>query len=157
MEAAQTEAEELPAFDGVMCLDCGCNHKSGYCSCKYTVTSGADLRAKVCQRYRIHPELGMGVTMYGWSDRHSGTIVHVSENRKEIIVRGDRSVRMDKNGMSECQQYKFYQVTPVGQPEKLGSIYTLRKNGRWILAGDNLHKGQALSLGSRDEYYDFSF
>lgn len=151
MEA--TEAEELPASDGVKCLDCNCDHKSGYCSCKYTVTTGAELRAKAGHRYRINPELGMGVTMYGWSDRHSGTIVHISDNRKEITIQGDRTKRVDNNGMSECQQYKFFR----NGTGTAGTRYTLRKNGRWIVAGDNMHKGQSLSLGSRDEYYDFSF
>lgn len=153
MEA--TEAEELPASDGVTCLDCECNHKSGYCSCKHTVTSSADLKAKSGHRYRIRPAVGMGVTMYGWSDRHSGTIVHVSDNLKEIMVQTDHAVRTDSNGMSECQQYKFFRQP--GRRDGADARYTLRKNGRWVLAGTDLHKGQALSLGSRDEYYDFSF
>jgi len=146
------QAEELPANDGVKCLDCECCHQGGYCSCKYAVTHSVELNARSGHRYLIRPDLGLGVTMYGWSDRHSGTIVYVSDNLKEIIVQADRAVRTDNNGMSECQQYKFFRALSDG-----GSRYTLRKNGRWILAGTDLHNGQAISLGSRDEYYDFSF
>lgn len=157
MEAVQVEAEELPQRDDAPCLDCDCVHLGYYCSCKHTVTSSADLRAKSGHRYRVKPVEGMGVCIPCGSDRSSGTIVQVSDDGKKILVRSDRAVRVDNNGMSESQQYKFYPAPTVGQPEKLGTPYTLRKNGRWVRQGDDLWKGQAISLGFRDAYYDFSF
>ncbi len=92
----------------------------------------------------VVPEVGMGVTVLCWTDRHAGTITHVTP--KTITVQRDKAIRVDKNGMSENQEWRF-------EPDPLGSmgIFRLTKRG-WRNAG-----GNGLAIGERDEYYDFSF
>ena len=154
METAQRQmiGEELPEHDRAPCLDCECTHDDRGCSCKYTVTSSAELRRKGGHAYRVRPVEGMGVTIPCGSDRSSGTIVRVSDSGKTIIVRGDEAIRVDSNGMSESQSYRFFARRVPG-----GTPYTLRKNGRWVRVGDDLHRGQGILLARRIAYYDYSF
>ncbi|MFA7408286.1 MAG: hypothetical protein WCY93_10780 [Anaerolineaceae bacterium] len=105
----------------------------------------------------VKPEVGMGATVYGWTDRHAATVVSVEGNI--FTVQHDRAVRTDDNGMSEMQKYTF-SADPEGikdsyRIEKDGRFTEVRKNpetGRWNKVG----KGN-VRLGFRDHYYDFSF
>ena len=94
------------------------------------------------------PEVGMGATLFMWSDRHAYTINEV-KSAKTIIATRDVATRADTNGQSESQTYKY---TSGDYPE----TFTLRKNGRWCLKGQN-QKSSPLKIGARDEYYDYSF
>jgi len=109
------------------------------------------------------PVVGMGVTIIMYSDRHAGTVFHVTKKGEEttIIVRRDRVDRIDNNGMSESQQYKY-------TPDVNGYAYYFkqkRANSLWqqyIMNRDtgrlNKNKnGHGLYVGEREEYYDFSF
>lgn len=96
------------------------------------------------------PEVGMGATRLCWSDRHAATIVEVSKSGKALAIVEDIATRIDKNGMSESQEYTFAPGT--GSPV----WYTLRKNGAWVRKGDSI-KGERLAVGGRSEYHDFSF
>lgn len=93
------------------------------------------------------PEVGMGATMLGYSDRHAATVVEVLSPKK-IAIQQDTAKRTDKNGMSESQEYEY-------SPNPNGSriTVTLRKDGRWRIEKDTM----VVSIGHRDEYYDFSF
>lgn len=95
----------------------------------------------------VTPEVGMGVTLCMWSDRHPYTVVKVLSNRR-IVVQEDNYKRIDDNGMSECQKYEY---TP--NPEASEVIVTLRKNGQWKEMGGR----SVFSLGFREKYHDFSF
>ena len=100
----------------------------------------------------IKPIVGMGVTMLCWSDRSAGTIVKVRNNNHEIFVTEDIATRIDENGMSDQQSYKYetnYDAQPI--------VFTLRKNGKYIRKGSDIKNGLALILGVRDKYYDYSF
>jgi len=97
------------------------------------------------------PEVGMGATMLGWTDRHAATIVEVSKDGRKVGIIRDIATRIDKNGMSEMQEYAFERGT--GKP----SYYTLRKNGKWVAQGQGFKNGSRIVIGARDEYYDFSF
>lgn len=97
------------------------------------------------------PVVGMGATRYGWTDRHPYTVVEVI-NDKTIVVQEDNYERIDDNGMSEVQQYKF---TP--NPEGPKYTLTLRANGKWIVKGEGSKNGTKFGVGHRDRYYDFSF
>lgn len=99
----------------------------------------------------VKPTVGMGVTFLFWSDRAPGTIVEVI-NDKTIVVQGDNYKRVDDNGMSECQRYKFSRNPKAGK-----GTFTLRKNGRWVQKGYGMKQGQVLAIGHRDAYHDFSF
>ena len=99
----------------------------------------------------IIPEIGMGATRLGWSDRNAFTVIDVL-SPKEIRVQRDLAKRIDNNGMSDCQTWEY-----ESNPE--GSIYhlTLRKNGRWLQKGCGKKSSNGWVIGLREEYFDFSF
>ena len=97
------------------------------------------------------PEVGMGATLLGWSDRYPATIVEVAPNGKKVGIQEDDFKRTDNNGMSEMQEYEF---TP--NTSRTIVYYTLRKNGRWVRKGESMN-GASLQIGQRRAYYDFSF
>lgn len=107
------------------------------------------------------PEIGMGVTMMGWTDRYAGTIVEILKGGKYITVRTDTAKRVDKNGMSECQEYEY-------TPNPDGALYYFKKNkdGCWVEGNVNPATGRfkqcqgggrGLRLNERRAYHDYSF
>jgi hypothetical protein len=98
------------------------------------------------------PVVGMGVTMCYWSDRHAGTVIAVSESGREVTVQQDKAFRSDKNGMSEAQEYDY-----ESWPEGPVTVFTLRKNGRFYQKGQPMGSTPTLWLGTRREFYDYSF
>jgi len=109
------------------------------------------------------PQVGMGATLLCYTDRHACTVTKVFEVNKKLYVevQQDFAVRIDGNGMSECQKYDF-------KPNPNGSTYTYRwceKKQRWLKVFFNketnrynlIQNAFGLSIGNRDEYYDFSF
>lgn len=91
------------------------------------------------------PEVGMGCTILGWTDRHAATIVKVTPT--QIHVRRDIAKRIDDNGMSECQSYT-YEADPTSDVE----VFRKTKNGYRKSGG-----GSSLRIGDRSEYHDYSF
>lgn len=98
------------------------------------------------------PKVGMGATILRWTDRDAATIVAVSASGKQVTVQQDKATRTDNLGMSDSQTYTYEADTNA--PER---VYTLRKNGAWVLKGDMLKGGERLAIGYRDSHYDFSF
>jgi hypothetical protein len=97
-----------------------------------------------------NPKLETGVTELCYSDRHAYTIIEIRDP-KHITVQRDKATRIDKNGMSESQQYEF---TP--DPQGRCVDLSLRKNGNWLQVG--MRKGSnVFMIGRREEYYDYSF
>lgn len=100
------------------------------------------------------PQVGMGATILMWTDRHAATIAKVEEfksgARKGIVraihVQEDKAIRVDTNGMSESQEYRF-----EPQPENPTLIFRLRKNGAYKGPGGQLR------IGERSKYHDYSF
>lgn len=105
-------------------------------------------------------KVGDGATLISYSDRHAGTVVEMFTKGKAqyVTVQEDNAERIDDNGMSESQEYKF-------TPNPQGATHTfkllpgrpwkqVRKNdkGRFVF-----YDGYGLRLGHRSEYYDFSF
>ncbi len=99
----------------------------------------------------ITPAVGMGATKIGWSDRHPFTVITIVD-AKTLVVQEDSYERTDGNGMSESQSYTF-------SPNPEGATYTItrRKNGQWVVQGDDTKNGQKFTVGSRDKYHDYSF
>lgn len=97
----------------------------------------------------VKPVIGMGATVFHWTDRSAGTIERVSASGKRIWIRQDTATRIDKNGMSDCQEYSY-----AANPQ--GTLYeaSLRKNGRWILKGG---KDTVVGIDFRRAYHDYSF
>ena len=107
------------------------------------------------------PTVGMGATILGWTDRHAGTIVKVETINGSVFVtvQEDTAKRVDKNGMSECQDYEF-----AANPNGAKTIFRRAKNGRWDTVCFNTTtkrwnklEGNGLTIDRRDHYYDFSF
>ncbi len=89
------------------------------------------------------PKVGMGATILMWTDRHAATIVKVTPT--QIHVRRDKATRVDKNGLSECQEYIY-------EEDSAADVEIFRKTKRgWR------RSGVALRIGDRREYHDFSF
>lgn len=101
------------------------------------------------------PEVGMGATILYWSDRSAATIMKVSEDKKHVWISQDIATRTDKNGMSDDQSYT-YETVNADKPETWIE-YTLRKDGKYHAKGDRMRGSLSLLIGSRREYYDYSF
>jgi hypothetical protein len=97
---------------------------------------------------RPEPQIGMSATIQHWSDRSATTIVQITHNGKRIVLQRDKATRTDQNGMSESQEYSY-------ERDEKGELFfaTKRKDGTFRLVG----RKTIVSLGVRDEYYDFSF
>lgn len=91
-------------------------------------------------------KVGTGATKIMWSDRHPYTVVEVISDRC-LKLKADRSIRSDKNGMSESQNYLY----ELGVGEEV--IVTCRKDGTWRQKGGT----QLFHIGTRREYLDYSF
>lgn len=93
------------------------------------------------------PVIGIGATELCWSDRHPYTIIDISPTGKTITIQRDIAKRIDKNGMSDTQEYSYERDTD-------GVIYKARKDksGRWKIL-----RGNRINIGEREKYYDYSF
>ncbi len=92
--------------------------------------------------------VGQGATVRSGSDSYPYTIYDSSESGKTIYLKQDKFERIDSNGFSEIQEYK-YSANPDGELVKA----TLRKDGRYKTTKDN----QLVTVGVRRRYFDFSF
>jgi hypothetical protein len=94
------------------------------------------------------PVVGMGCTLIYWTDRKAATVVRMSKSGKTAWIKLDDARRVDDNGMTDSGQR--YEYTP--NPDAAERRMSLRKDGRWRTS-----EGQAVRLGSRDAYFDYSF
>lgn len=102
-----------------------------------------EIESEIYKNKLLNVKVGTGVTISCWTDRYAYTII--KRTAKTITIQRDRCVRVDNNGMSECQEYKYYR-------DKNGDTKVFRWSDKkgWI---SGCYK---LGLG-RYEYYDFSF
>ena len=63
-----------------------------------------------------NPEVGMGVTMLGWTDRYPGRITEVFMIGKltAIAVEEMNAIRTDNGGFTEAQTYEYLPYTDGG-------------------------------------------
>lgn len=96
----------------------------------------------------VEPNIGMGATIYHWSDRTPVTVIRISPSLKQIVLQEDKAIRTDNNGMSEWQSYN-YECDPNGE------LYfaTLRKDGKYRITGST----RLVGLGERHKYHSYSF
>lgn len=87
------------------------------------------------------PEVGMGATLYLWSDRYPATVTKVSPSGKTVTLTEDNVVGWENS----------YGVSFAPNPN--GRVWTARKgkNGTWKASGSGV------TLGSRAAYRDPSF
>jgi hypothetical protein len=105
----------------------------------------------------LTPTVGMGATILGWTDRYPATVVDVQGD--VIFVQEDTATRLDKNGLSEAQDYSY-------SPNPCAKLRTFKrdKTGRWRACDMSTAKrwvfqpgGKQLILGRREKYHDYSF
>lgn len=107
-----------------------------------------------------NPTIGMGATILCWTDRHAATITEVFKKGKftYVGVKRDFAKRVDKNGQSEDQEYKFSPNEKAFTKyfrydgESWQAVYKNEDTGRW-----KKHDSHGLRIGERLEYYDPSF
>ena len=105
-----------------------------------------------CQEIKV----GDGVTMAYYSDRHAATIIDIADNGAWIKVQQDKAIRIDNNGMSDDQEYRF-------ERDPNGSIYTFKRTRKYknMYTDNGVSKwgdyGIKLWFGGRYEYYDYLF
>lgn len=94
-----------------------------------------------------NPEPEMGATLILYTDRQAYTIIEVDKSGNSFKMQRDRADRVDSNGMSECQKYKYTR-------NKDEAVCLVRKanDGQWYTKG-----GSKVIVGRREEYHDFSF
>lgn len=90
-------------------------------------------------------KVGMGATIYWYSDRSACTVVEV-KSKCSIVIQKDIATRIDRNGMSESQEYEF------SRDENGRKYECYCRNGVWRTKGDK----QRVVIGRRDEYYDYT-
>lgn len=103
----------------------------------------------------------MGATLLCWTDRRPATIIEVFAvgGATLIIVQEDVATRIDKNGLSECQEYEYSR-----DPRMTKYTFRREQTGSWQLVAFNEKskrwnkvEGSGLRIGERDKYHDFSF
>lgn len=96
---------------------------------------------------RFNVQVGDGVTIHLYSDSYAATVI--KRTPKSITVQQDKAIRIDKNGMSEDQEYRF-------ERDEKGWVSTYRWSdvyGAFRSSGD-----QSIGItNGRYEYFDYSF
>jgi hypothetical protein len=90
------------------------------------------------------PEVGMGATIFLWSDRHAATVTKVSPSGKTIELTEDDVTKWEKWPSG-------YGIEFTANPNGRKYEARLTKNGTWKSAGNGV------ALGRRAAYRDPSF
>lgn len=103
-------------------------------------------------------QVGTLCTVYLWSDRHAYEVVEVKD-QKHIKIRRLTATRIDNNGMSDWQDYKYEsdETNPIKELQLFKSGWKEIKYSQWE---ENKRIGSVkinISFGIADEYYDYSF
>lgn len=116
------------------------------------------LNNHIASRIINQPEIGMGATLLGWSDRKAATVIELFKKGKYnyVVVQQDNATRTDKNGMSDSQHYDY---TPNLEGSK--TTFRILENGfQKVYVNHNnrfVNTSGGVMFGERDEYYDYSF
>lgn len=114
-------------------------------------------------------EIGMGATVYGWSDTQAWTVIAVSKSGREVTLQRDKATLLNGGNSGEADALKFdvggfcahvsgeqrYEIER--DPEGITRKFSLRNNGTWRAVGESAKGGQRAILGKRHEDYDFNF
>lgn len=95
----------------------------------------------------IVPTVGMGASYGAGSDSYPATIIEVSKSGKQLTIQHDEIIVTGEWAQGE---YEAKTYSTIENPEGATAVYTLRKNGRWILKGQPISAWYcALSIGQR--------
>ena len=97
------------------------------------------------------PVVGMGVTECQWSDRTPWEIIQVIDDR-HIIVRELDAKRVDRNGLSEMQEYEY-----SSNPENRTAKLFMTKQGHWRECVGRSLGCTKFVLGRAEKYWDPTF
>lgn len=102
------------------------------------------------------PEVGMGASILVGTDRYAATVVEVLRHRngklRGVVVQEDRATPRGSVVYTEHQEYDY-----ARDPDAARKVFTLRKDGRFVLASDRARNGQGLRVGVRESYRDPHF
>lgn len=101
----------------------------------------------------VKPEVGMGVTHCGWSDRDPYEIIEVIDDR-HIVVRELGYKLTDGSWQSEHQEYEYFS-RPDGRVERLFK----NQKGRWVrrIGARGVDNYGGWHIGHAEKYYDPCF
>lgn len=98
------------------------------------------------------PRVGMPATVCYYTDRDPATVVRVSKTLKTVFVKLDKWKVVDGSEYNGSAKYRYEH-----DPEADEIEFRLRKNGRWVRAGESTKEGTRLVLGRRRRFYDPHF
>lgn len=101
------------------------------------------------EREIIAPAVGMGATELCYSDLKAFTIIAVNDRQQRITLQRDNTT------FTEMNAARVYDYTANPDGETVHA--SLRANGYWVAVGDRTSNGRRFVIGSRVEYYDYSF
>lgn len=111
------------------------------------------------------PEIGMGVTELCYTDREPYEVIEII-NDKKIKIREMIAKRVDTNGMSECQDYKYFKkldgevktlVFRNGKWRDLRKEYENDENGKLVTVETKKLGCNGWLIGNAEKYFDYSF
>lgn len=98
-----------------------------------------------------------GVTLKYYSDERPATVVEIDPKGKWIKVQMDIAKRIDKNGMSDCQEYEYFR----DEKGYIETFYKTRMKDYTLFTdtGRSTYNsyGIYLSLKVRRNYFDYTF
>ena len=108
----------------------------------------------------IIPTVGMPATTNCFRDSHAATVARIF-SPKRIGVIGCSSVVVGgpyPYGVQPEREFtpeSLEEITRIGLTLEKEHAYTLRQNGRWVMAGCDMNSALSLTIGSRHEHYSF--
>ena len=118
------------------------------------------MNCKVSESENI--SVGMCATKFVGTDRYAMVVTEVLSPKKIRVAHMDWNdydtldESADKHVLTK-EQMKKYVVVSENTISPSGSIYTFRKNHKWIEEGDSLWNTGAVHIGYADNYRDPSF
>lgn len=101
--------------------------------------------------------IGDGVTLNYYSDEKPATVVEIGPKGKWIKVQMDIAKRIDKNGVSDCQEYEYFR----DENGYIRTFYKTRIKDYTVFTdtGRSTYNsyGIYLSLKVRRKYFDYTF
>lgn len=113
-----------------------------------------------------NPKVGMCATMFVGSDRYAMVVTEVLAKNKIRVEHMldnhyDEGFITDETGAEFVPVYKMHNYAHVNDTETSivpsGTVYTYRKNKRWMPVGTGLWETCSIHLGSADNYLDPCF
>ncbi len=104
-------------------------------------------------------KVGTGATEYLWSDRVPYEVTKVKDS-KHIWIRRMSYERTDSNGMSECQDYKYFSDEKAPHEELVFKYNHWYRVYRYTDKDGKPHRQSTkinISFGIMERYYDYSF